>query len=98
MAQINITDNSTMQFEATIVGRDSIGQKHCSYKITGVIDKTGGSAAIINNVNETIIAESEESWVSTVLIDNQALRVRCTGEAATTIRWTASIYTAEMEY
>jgi hypothetical protein len=98
VAQINITDNSTMQFEATIVGRDSIGQKHCSYKITGVIDKTGGSAAIINNVNETIIAESEESWVSTVLIDNQALKVRCTGEAATTIRWVAFVKTTSISF
>jgi len=95
---ILIDDNTTMQFEATIVGRDSIGSKHCSYKITGVIDKTGGVSSLVNTVTETIIAESEETWIANIIATGGSLAISVTGEAATNIRWVAFVKTTSISF
>ena len=90
--------NTTMQFEATVVGRDSLGTKHCSYIITGVIDKTGGVATLVNTVTETIIAESEETWVANATASAGGLRISVTGEVATDIRWVSFIKTTSISF
>lgn len=97
-AFVPLSNNTTMQFEATIVGRDSLGSKHCSYKITGVIDKTGGTATLVNTVTETIIAESEETWVANAVASGGNLAVNVTGEAATDIRWVAFVKTTSISF
>jgi hypothetical protein len=87
-----------MQFEATVVGRDSLGTKHCSYIITGVIDKTGNVATLVNTVTETIIAESQETWVAEATASAGGLRISVTGEAATDIRWVSFIKTTSISF
>jgi len=95
---IIMNTNTTMQFEATVVGRDSLGTKHCSYIITGVIDKTGNVATLVNTVTETIIAESEETWVANATASAGGLRISVTGEAATDIRWVSFIKTTSISF
>jgi len=90
--------NTTMQFEATIVGRDNLGTKHCSYIISGVIDKTGNVANLVNTVTETIIAESEETWIANAVASSGGLRISVTGEAATDIRWVSFIKTTSISF
>jgi hypothetical protein len=90
--------NTTMQFEATIVGRNSLGSKHCSYIISGVIDKTGNVANLVNTVTETIVAESEETWVAEATASAGGLRISVTGEAATDIRWVSFIKTTSISF
>lgn len=98
VSNIEITNNTTMQFEANIVGRNISGTKHCSYKITGVIDNTSGVATLVNAATETIIAEDEESWVATVAPTGSALHIQVTGQAATQIRWVAFVKTTSISF
>lgn len=98
VTELTITDNTTVHFEATIVGRNNLGTKHCSYKISGVIDKTGGNASLVNTVTETIIAETDESWIGQVTTTGNNLAVQVTGEAATNIRWVAFVKTTSISF
>ena len=98
VTELTITDNTTVHFEATIVGRNNLGTKHCSYKISGVIDKTGGNASLVNTVTETIIAETDESWIGQVTTLGNNLAVQVTGEAATNIRWVAFVKTTSISF
>ena len=95
---IAITDNTTVQFEVTIVGRDNLGTKHCSYNITGVIVKTGGIATIVNNVTETIIAEADENWIGSATISSNNLAIQVTGAAATNIRWVSFVKVTSISF
>ena len=95
---IAITDNTTVQFEVTIVGRDSLGTKHCSYNITGVIVKTGGIATIVNNVTETIIAEADEAWIGSAIVSTNNLAIQVTGAAATDIRWVSFVKVTSISF
>ena len=98
LSKIAIAINTTMQFEATIVGRQTGGTTHCSYKITGVIDNPGGTATLVNTVTETILAEDEESWVATAAPTGESLTITVTGEAATDIRWVAFVKTTSISF
>tara|TARA_R110000868_G_scaffold105853_4_gene290654 strand:- start:2150 stop:4375 length:2226 start_codon:yes stop_codon:yes gene_type:complete len=98
VSKIAIAINTTMQFEATIVGRQTGGTTHCSYKITGVIDNPGGTATLVNTVTETILAEDEESWVATAAPTGESLTITVTGEAATDIRWVAFVKTTSISF
>ena len=98
--RILLPDNTTMMFEADVVGRNSTGTKHCAFRLQGVIDRTSSSTTIIGTVNETIIAETEEAWVATATADdtNDTVVIKVTGEASTTIRWTAFVKTTRITH
>jgi hypothetical protein len=98
--RISLPANTTMMFEADVVGRSSTGAKHCAFRLQGVIDRTSSSTAIIGTVNETIIAETEESWVATATADdtNDTVVIKVTGEVGTTIRWTAFVKTTSITH
>lgn len=99
-SRIVLDNNTTMMFEADIVGRDSTGTKHCAFKLSGVIDNTAGSTVLINNVSETIVAETVEAWGVIAQADNinDTLVIKVTGEGATTIKWTAFVKTISITH
>ena len=99
-SRITLDNNTTMMFEADIVGRDSTGAKHCAFKLSGVIDNTNGSTILINNVSETIVAETVEAWSAVAQADdtNDTLVIKVTGEGATTIKWTAFVKTISITH
>jgi hypothetical protein len=99
-ARIALPANTTMMFEADVVGRDSTGTKHCAFRLQGVVDRTSNSTVIINTVNETIIAETDEGWSATATADdtNDTVVVKVTGAAGTTIRWTAFVKTVSINH
>ena len=99
-SRITLDNNTTMMFEADIVGRDSTGAKHCAFKLSGVIDNTNGSTILINNVSETIVAETVEAWNAVAQADdtNDTLVIKVTGEGATTIKWTAFVKTISITH
>lgn len=92
-SRIAIPTDTTASFEANIVGRDSDGSQHCAYKLRGLIDNTGDSVALVSNVIEEIIAESDVEWTAVAEADdtNDALVIKVTGETGVTIRWTAFV-------
>lgn len=99
-SRITLDNNTTMMFEADIVGRDSIGAKHCAFKLSGVIDNTNSSTILVNNVSETIVAETVEAWSAVAQADdtNDTLVIKVTGEGATTIKWTAFVKTISITH
>ena len=100
LERISVNTNSTMLFEADVVGRDSTGTNHCSFKLTGVIDNTSGSVILINNVSETIVVETNETWQVVAIADNinNALAIKVTGEVGTNIKWVAFVKTTRISY
>lgn len=95
--RIQLNDNTTMMFEASIIGRDDTGTNHCAFKLQGLIDKTGGTAVIVNNVNETIVAETEATWEVITEADSNTLSIKVTGDAST-IKWTAFVKTVSITH
>ena len=92
--RITLTDDTTMMFEADIVGRESTGADHCAFRLQGVIDKTNATTVIINTVNETVVAQTDDVWEVSVTADdiNDAIAVTVTGNNDT-IRWTGFVKT-----
>ena len=92
--RITLTDDTTMMFEADIVGRESTGTDHCAFRLQGVIDKTNATTVVINTVNETVVAQTDATWVVSVTADdiNDAIAVTVTGNNDT-IRWTGFVKT-----
>lgn len=93
--RIDLPEDSTMMFEADIIGRDSTGTDHCSFRLQGLVDRTSGSTVLVNTVNEVVVAETDDTWSATVEADdvNDTIAVKVTGAAATTIRWTGFVKT-----
>lgn len=98
--RISLDDDTTMMFEADIVGRDTTGTKHCAFRLSGVINKTSGTTVLVNNVSETIVAETVAAWNAVALADtvNNTLVIKVTGEAGTTIKWTAFVKTVSITH
>ncbi len=97
--RIELNDNTTMMFEATVIGRNSTGTQHCAFKLEGLVDKTTGSAVIVNNINEVIIAETDDTWVVVAEADaiSNTLVIKVTG-STDTIRWTAFVKTVSINH
>ena len=97
---ISIPVNSTVLFEADIVGRDTTGAQHCSFKLTGVLNNTAGSTVLVNNVSETIIAETDETWVAVAQADNStdSLAIRVTGSAGDSIKRVVFVKTTRISF
>jgi hypothetical protein len=97
--RITMVNNSTMMFEADVVGRDSTGAKHTAIRLQGVIDRTANSTVLVGYVNQTIIADTGESWVATATADNvtDTLVITVTGDSST-IRWTAFVKTTRITH
>ena len=92
--RITLTDDTTMMFEADIVGRESTGTDHCAFRLQGVIDKTNATTVVINTVNETVVAQTDATWEVSITADdiNDAIAVTVTGNNDT-IRWTGFVKT-----
>jgi len=98
--RISISNNSTLMFEADIIGRDQAGSDHCAFKIQGIVDNTGSTVVVVNNTNETIVAQTNDTWSVQVTADsiNDAINVFVTGAAATNIRWVAFVKTTQISF
>ena len=97
--RITMVNNSTMMFEADVIGRDSTGAKHTAIRLQGVIDRTANSTILVGAVNQTIIADTGEAWVATATADNvnDTLVITVTGDSST-IRWTAFVKTTRITH
>lgn len=89
-------------FTITVVGRETSTGHYASIKFEGVIDKQDSSSnvTIRTTPTKTVLATNGDgsNWDAAVDADttNQALRVKVTGEASTTIKWVARIDTIEL--
>lgn len=94
------TIDSTMKFEADIVGRDDSGAKHCAFKLQGVLSNSSNNVVLVNDVSESIYGETDEPWVAVAEADNvnNALSIKVTGEAATNINWVAFVKITQISF
>ncbi len=93
--------NSAYAFKIMLVAGVTGAGDTKAWELTGCIKRgASGVPTLVGAVTKTVIAADTgaATWDCDIVIDTDAFTVQATGQAATTIRWTASIYTAEMEY
>jgi hypothetical protein len=89
-----LTDNSSVMFNAIIVGSNVVSQELSSYQLTGVADRGVGAASIrLANSIKTIYHEDILSWDGdvSVSIANGSLDFNVIGENGKTINWIAKV-------
>lgn len=98
--RITLNIDTTMQFEADIVARNITGSSHCGFKLQGVVDRTDNTTVLVNTVNETIVAETNEAWVAVAEADdvNDTVSIKVTGENGVHIRWVAFVKTTSIQH
>ncbi len=96
--RLTIANNRTLTFDILVVARSS-GGTSAGYNIVGVIENSGGNTALIGPPGK-ISSEEDPSWDANAVADdtNDALQIRVTGAAGTTIRWVATVRTVEVSY
>ena len=99
--QNRMDTNSAYVFKIMLIAGKILGGDTKAWELTGCIKRgNSGAPTLVGSVTKTVIAADTgaATWDCDIVIDTDAFTVQATGQAATTIRWTASIYTAEMEY
>jgi hypothetical protein len=96
-SRILVGAGRTMTFDILVAARSTANQS-AGYQIRGVIENAGGTTSLIGVPAITTLGEDVAGWDVTVQAPPGAgvLAVRVTGAAATTIRWVASVRTAEV--
>lgn len=96
--------NSAVAFRITLIGHVTGAGDTKAWEFYGAV-KMGASTAtcaLVGAVTKNIIAADSgaSSWDADVVVNTStgAFTVQVTGAASTTIRWNASIYTAESEF
>jgi len=96
-----LEDEHSYACTVTIHGRQDTGANHAMYKRMLIIERTGGTVAIVGSV-QTIGTdiESNANWGIDLTADdtNKSLKVEVTGDIGQNIRWTALIETVELGY
>ena len=100
--RMTVPKGGAWTFDILVVGRSS-GGASAGYKICGVIENnnSGAQQCVFVGVPETaFVREQIPAWNATVEADNanDALVVRVTGETGVSIRWVATVRTAEVIY
>ena len=95
--QLVIPTGAMFTFVATFAAVGPAGAG-ASYKIEGGIVNNSGTTSFIGVPSKTILGESNAAWDVAVTADdtNDALKFTVTGEAATTIKWVATVLTTEV--
>jgi hypothetical protein len=96
-ARITLPVSRTMTFDILVVAAADNGDA-ASYQYAGGIKHTSaGGTALIGSVQELMALEDDSSWSVDIDADtsNDALRIRVAGSAGRTVRWVATVRTAE---
>lgn len=98
-ARMTVASGRTLVFEIQVVARSS-GNTSAAYLIKGAIDNNSGTTSFLNAPIVEVLGEDVSSWDATVQADdtNDALVLKVTGAASTTIRWVATVRTTEVAH
>ena len=87
--------NSAWNFTVQIVGRRVGGGSAAAYRFDGIIvkDTLASSTAFVGIPSKVILGETSAPWDAAVVADvaSGALKITATGEAATDVKWVATI-------
>lgn len=98
--RMTIPNNSVWSFEILVAGRTNSGNAGGGYRITGVIENAGGTVTFIGTPVVTVLGEDVAAWNVVVTADNtlDALTISASGTTGTTIRWVATVRTAQVTF
>jgi hypothetical protein len=96
-ARLTVAAGRTMTFDILVAARSTTGQS-AGYHILGVIENDAGTTSLIGAPVITTLGEDVAAWDVIVAADNvnDALAIKVTGAASTSIRWVATVRTAEV--
>jgi hypothetical protein len=96
---LSVPSGQTMAFDILVAARSSTGQS-AGYQIRGVIKNVAGAVSLIGAPTVTPLGEDVAGWDVAVQANDavDSLEVVVTGAAATTIRWFATVRTAEVKF
>lgn len=96
---LTVAAGRSMAFEILVVGRNDAGAS-AGYRMRGLIENVGGATAFVGTPVVTMLGEDVDAWNATVSADDtdDALYIWVTGAAETTIRWVATVHTAEVAW
>lgn len=97
-ARLTLAEGRAMTFDILITAMADNDQA-AAYHYTGGIKRTAsGTTSLIGSVTEVMAVEDDAAWNVTVDADtaNNALRLQCMGATGRSIRWVASVQTAEV--
>lgn len=80
--------------KATIVARESSAGTSSGWQIAGAAKHLAGNAAIIGSVQSLVAVQQDllaATWIATLDAAGNDIRIRITGQAATTIDWMAEL-------
>jgi len=82
-----------------VTGRAANGNS-AACQIRGGIKNNSGTTSIVGLTTFTLLAEDVAGWDASVVADNtnDALVVKVTGAAATSMRWVATVRTSEVTF
>jgi hypothetical protein len=98
-SSIDVPAQTTVFFEADIVGRHDSSTDYGAFKIRGIIDRDGSNnTQMIMNQKETMHAGANELFDANIVADDtgELLAVEVYGESSKTIRWSALVKTTSV--
>ena len=93
-ASISIAQQTTVFFEADVIGRDDGTPDYGAFKIKGIIDNdSSGNTQLISSQKEIIHAGANNLFDANIVADNtnDVLSVEVNGENSKNIRWSALV-------
>jgi len=96
-ARLSLPPNAIWTFEVLVVSAALNGQA-AGFGFQGVIKRNGAATALVGTVTSTHLARDNGLWTAEIVADDvtEALVIRVTGAAAQTVRWVATVRTAEL--
>ena len=94
---LTIAPGRTVAFDALVVGR-SDGGESAGYHIRGVVENVGGTVSIVGTPMVSTLGEDDGAWnVRAVAHNTYGLVIQVQGNGET-IRWVATVRTAEVSW
>jgi hypothetical protein len=96
-SRITIASGRTVSFDVLVVARSTTGLS-AGYHMYGVIENVSGTTALVGTLTKITLGEDAPAWDANAEADNtnDALVIKVSGAASTTIRWVATVRTAEV--
>jgi len=93
---LTIAQGRTVAFDALVVGRSNDGES-AGYHLRGVVENVGGTVSLIGTPLKTVLGEDDPNWDVQALTGFGALVIQVRGNGET-IRWVATVRTAEVSW
>jgi hypothetical protein len=97
--RLTIASGRTATFDILVAARTETGASD-GYHFLGIIENQAGVTSFVGTPQKTALSGGATAWDANIIADNanDALVVQVTGAAATTIRWVATVHTAEVAW